>query len=89
MKINWYNHYMKILPLLFLLFLSSCRVSEEESKRVLVNSGYTQIELKGVALFSCSDDDGFSRKFTAINPRGERVDGTICCGLLKSCTVRF
>jgi hypothetical protein len=45
----------------------------------------------GSALFSCSDSDTIlqSEGFEATNMAGERVTGTVCCGWLKGCTVRF
>lgn len=31
----------------------------------------------------------FTTGFVATNPQGMRVEGVVCCGWLKSCTVRF
>lgn len=31
----------------------------------------------------------FQTGFVAKNPAGKRVEGVVCCGVLKACTVRF
>ena len=62
--------------------------SKDDSYRALKMSGYSNIQLQGYAFFACSKNE-YSRKFTAMNAKGEAVNGTICCGLWKNCTVRF
>ena len=61
-------------------------------ERVLVQQGYTNIQMTGVPMWGCSEDDSMiaSSNFTATAPSGDNVDGTVCCGLVfKGCTVRF
>lgn len=41
------------------------------------------------APLSCSNSDTYSTGFAATNPAGQPVSGVVCCGVLKSCTVRF
>lgn len=62
---------------------------ESATKETLRKSGYTEIQTTGYKAFSCSDSDSFSTGFRAKNPKGEVVEGVVCCGLMKSCTVRF
>lgn len=75
--------------ILALCLLSGCVTGSDEASRTLVNSGFTSIQPGGLDLFACSDDDKTGRKFTAKNPQGILVRGTVCCGVFKSCTVRF
>lgn len=79
---------MKQLILLTVL-LAACGVSETKAKEVLRKAGYTNIEIGSYAPFSCGEDDDFASDFTATNPAGVQVSGTVCCGMLKSCTIRF
>lgn len=67
----------------------SCGASEERSRAALEKSGYKDIEITGYSPFSCDEKDSFSTGFKATNPVGQRVEGVVCCGLLKNCTVRF
>jgi hypothetical protein len=72
-------------------FASVCIGCTDDSstRKTLQNAGYTDIQTTGYSMFSCSDSDTFSTGFTAKNPKGVRVSGVVCCGLLKSCTIRF
>lgn len=72
-----------------LALLSMSCTDEEGSHRALKNSGFTDIEFTGYSPFACSKDDNFSTGFRAKNPRGQMVSGTVCCGILKDCTIRF
>lgn len=74
--------------ILFTFLLCGC-TNESDSRRTLESSGYTDIEVGGYAWFSCGKGDDFATLFTAKNPAGQTVSGAVCCGLLKSCTVRF
>lgn len=83
-----------ILILLFCI-LSSC-VSQQTAEEVLSNEGYYNIVVTGWDPFGCSEDDDLRSRFEADrtildehgNPSEIHVEGTICCGLLKACTVR-
>jgi hypothetical protein len=71
-----------------LLFLAAC-TDEPASRKALESQGFTDIRFTGYEAFACSEDDGFHTGFTAKNPQGRQVSGVVCCGLLKSCTVRW
>lgn len=72
-----------------LLAIASGCTAPKASSETLRRSGYTNIETGGYDFFSCGQDDAFATHFRAKNPQGVEVEGTVCCGLLKSCTVRF
>ncbi|CAB4196704.1 hypothetical protein UFOVP1290_224 [uncultured Caudovirales phage] len=78
----------KIFAILFAFTLCGC-TNESDSRRTLDNSGFTDIKLHGYAWFACDKNDLFHTEFTAKNPNGKVVSGVVCCGILKSCTVRF
>ena len=76
--------------LLVLCFLLASCYAPNDSREALQKSGYRNIQIDGWAPFNCGDNDTFSTGFTATNSNGERVSGTVCCGLIfKGCTVRF
>ena len=52
-------------------------------------SGISGPEIEGWAWFGCSEDDTFSYKVSGTNVRGDDITATVCCGILKSCTVRY
>jgi hypothetical protein len=75
--------------LLLLALLAAGCTDESASREALRKQGFRDIQLTGWAPLSCSDEDTFSTGFRATNPQGESVGGVVCCGWLKSCTVRF
>lgn len=79
-----------IVVLLGIVFITplAC-TSEDSSKDVLERAGYRDVEVGGYGWFACSTDDKYATKFRAKNPQGQVVEGVVCCGLWKSCTVRF
>ena len=81
---------MKNLLLLTIvcLSMSACGTNDSETVRTLNNAGYTDVVPGGYAFFQCDSKDKFQTKFTATNPVGNRVAGVVCCGWLKSCTIR-
>ena len=81
---------MKIiaLVLLLLVFIAGC-TDHDATKETLEKAGYTEITTGGYDVFGCGKDDFFSTKFEATNPAGQKVSGTVCCGIFKKCTVRF
>jgi hypothetical protein len=79
----------KLIASMFLaLIITSC-TDESSTIRTLQASGFTDIKTTGHNFWACSDDDEYSTGFIATNPLGQRVSGTVCCGLFKNCTVRF
>lgn len=79
---------MKYLIVVLALLLTGC-TDEGGSRKALESAGFTDINFQGYAWFGCGKDDGFHTEFTAKNPQGKQVSGVVCCGLLKSCTIRF
>lgn len=57
---------------------------------VLEKLGYKNIQLSTADPWACSEDDSWlnSSSFTATGPNGP-ISGTVCCGWLKGCTVRY
>lgn len=76
------------IPLLAIILLSGC-TDNTGAKRALEAHGFHDIQLNGYAYFGCSDNDYFNTAFSAKNGNNQTVSGVVCCGLLKSCTVRF
>lgn len=70
------------------LLLCAC-TDEVRSRQALENQGFTDIRFTGYDAFACSEDDGLHTGFVAKNAQGKMVHGTVCCGILKSCTVRW
>ncbi len=69
--------------------LSAC-TDDASTVRTLQAHGFTSISTTGFDAFECGQGDAYSTGFTATNPAGQRVSGTVCCGLWsKGCTVRF
>lgn len=78
----------KLFAIIVIASLAGCS-APERAKRVLDNSGYTEIEITGYSPFSCGEDDTFSTGFKAKNANGKVVEGTVCSGWFKDGTVRF
>lgn len=79
----------KIILISIASLLLSC--DQSGTKALLLNQGYTNIDTSGgYSWFACSKDDFFATEFTAKNPAGNIVSGTVCEGLLfKGSTIRF
>ena len=58
----------------------------ERAHRALYNSGFTDITAEGYVYFECKDEL-FSTHFEATGPKGNRVEGAVCCGF-QTCTIR-
>lgn len=53
--------------------------------------GFRDVRLGGAGVLACEPNES-SRHFSATNPAGKRVEGTVCCGLsgvAKGCTLRW
>ena len=73
-----------------LIFLNSkACVAPVRAAEALEASGFTDIEVGGHAWFECAEGDSFTNTFTARNPQGVEVSGSVCCGVFKGCTIRF
>lgn len=79
---------MKYLLLVILLPLLVSCTDEPRSLRVLKEAGYSNVTLMGYAWWACSDSDTYSTSFTAKGPTGVPTQGAVCCGNMKSCTIR-
>jgi hypothetical protein len=56
--------------------------------RTLEDAGYTPVSVGGYSWFNGSD--AFKTKFTAINPHGKTINGTVTEGLIfKGSSIRF
>ena len=71
----------KILTLLISLLLFGC-ANSEDARGLLAEAGYTDISFTGYNALACSEDDYYHFGFTATNPQGETVNGTICSDML-------
>ena len=63
--------------------------SPNRTTQALEAEGYTEIEITGYKAFKCSEEDTFSTGFKAVNEAGKTVEGAVCCGVLKGCTIRY
>jgi len=79
---------MKRLAVVVALLALGC-TDEERTRSTLEQAGYSEIRTGGYGWASCGRDDNYATEFTATNPAGRRVSGVVCCGVVKSCTVRF
>jgi hypothetical protein len=83
---------MKKLLLIILFFLFICIyacTNESDTKRILQDEGYTNIELTGYDPWGCGEDDTYSTGFTATNKNGKKVKGVVCGGITKGYTIRM
>ena len=62
---------------------------EPAARRALQNQGFTNISFTGYQAFSCSKSDTTATGFFAKNPVGVTVEGVVCCGFSKACTIRW
>jgi hypothetical protein len=74
--------------LVLVALLVAC-TDDVRTKSTLDQAGYTDVQTTGYAMAACSDDDQYHTGFVATNPLGNRVHGVVCCGVWKSCTIRF
>lgn len=70
------------------LALAACS-DGDTARRVLIQQGYTEIEITGYSPFSCGKDDSFATGFVATSPAGIRISGTVCSAFFKGATIRF
>jgi hypothetical protein len=67
------------------------QVSDDRALRAIEAQGFREVRLGGADALACSEAES-SRHFSAKNPRGDLVQGTVCCGLTgmaKGCTLRW
>jgi hypothetical protein len=70
------------------IFFGACD-QPTASRHALESQGITDVVITGHDFFGCGKEDVSSVGFTGKNPQGHHVKGQVCCGWLKSCTVRW
>ncbi len=75
------------------LFVSCNAVpaGDERALSAIEASGLRDAKLGGADIAACAEGES-SRHFTATNATGQKVEGTVCCGLsgvAKGCTIRW
>lgn len=81
---------MKKLTVLLLSMVALVGCSKpDETRSILQNQGYTDIQTQGWSMWKCSKDDKFATKFTAKSPNGSNVSGVVCGGFFKGSTIRL
>jgi hypothetical protein len=78
---------LAVIPMTCIGMENGCGVGDT-GKQAVEKAGFKNVVIGARAWFSCGEDS-FSSYFTADNAQGQRVMGTVCCGVLKNCTVRF
>lgn len=78
-----------VTALFVIVFGTSGCTDGTRSEAALRAAGYDEITTTGWKPLVCGEEDTFSTGFNALSPRGEKVSGTVCCGLVKGCTIRF
>lgn len=79
-----------LLLLVALALIAAGCTNKPDAIRTLHSAGFKDVETTGYSWFACGQDDTSHTGFIATNPAGERVTGTVCCGLIfKACTIRF
>ncbi len=80
------------LILLFgVISINGCEVDDNTARKTVEAQGFKDVKLGGTSTFSCSEDER-SRRFTAVNSRGDSIEGVVCCGFSgcgKACTLRW
>jgi len=61
----------------------------ETATRILIEQGYSNIELTGWRPFMAGKDDSFSTGFKAKSPSGATVTGAVTTGVFKDSTIRL
>lgn len=78
-----------VFAIILALGLGAC-TSPIDTRRTLHAAGYTDVVVGSYSLFACGEGDFYATKWKAVNPQGQQVSGTVCCGLFfKNCTIRF
>lgn len=71
-----------------LLLVAGC-TDPRSAAKALDDLGFTDIQTTGYNFFSCGKDYTFHTGFTAKNPKGKIVTGTVCSGWLTGSAVKF
>jgi hypothetical protein len=83
-KLNKTNLFMGIGLIAFVIggvLLQNHFNSPERNTEFLKNHGYTSIHIGGYNLW-CPKGSSLRREFTAVDPKGQEVEGSLCAGNL-------
>lgn len=92
MRVRVQNTLVALIGIIFVVALAAlpgCTTDESETRETLENMGFSDVQPSDIAFIGCGHGDKWGRNFKAKNPAGHYVEGTVCCGVFKSCTVRF
>ena len=78
-----------MIGVLLFVFIRGFSTSRIDAEIAVSAAGHTAGEVKSWAWLACSKDDLYNWHFIAKNSQGNQISGVVCCGLLKSCTVRY
>lgn len=89
-EMGWLIFVLALWALVAVVGLSGCEDGPARGLNAIESQGFSDVTLGDYAWLGCGREDDLVRKhFTAKNVRGQRVEGLVCCGLGKGCTVRF
>lgn len=75
---------------LMAITMGACNVDEVRFDNVMQSEGYEDVTQGKYDWFECGWGDELNSSFRAKNvSTGLRVNGTVCCGVFKGCTVRW
>jgi len=80
-----------VLVVLLGFAMRTCEVDEGAALRTIHSAGFADPKIGGYDAWECGGGEA-SRSFEATNPRGDRVQGVVCCsfsGCTKACTLRW
>lgn len=71
-----------------LFYLWGVTGDSDQATKLLLEDGYEDITIGGGAVFGCGEGDWKRTTFKAKNQAGNYVQGIVCCGVAKGCTIR-
>lgn len=81
--------FVVLFVVFFVVAMTGC-TDADGARSVLLDQGYSNIEITGYEFFGCGEDDTYQTGFEATAPSGRRVVGIVCKGLLfKGSTIRI
>ena len=78
-----------IIASLMLFGCTSSKNDFEKEKYQLEQQGYTDVKNTGYSYFCCNEEDTFSTGFTALDRKGNMIEGCFCSTLYTGVTIRF
>lgn len=84
---------MAVALLIVALMQLSCtgEPGKERQRVALEAMGFKAISFTGPAWVGCAADDSVfvSKHFVGQDTKGNSIEGSVCCGIFKGCTVRL